>query len=178
MTDSEIKQIMDTQISPGQQLSAARVWPPPPRYQQQTVPVRGMSPGHVFVFYVVRLGVAGAAIGAILAGGLILVIDPFAGIIAGAVGASFGIFVGFAAGGLLGMIAAGLYASGVSSNTVGRVICWLCPALSVLAAIAYVFMSHRLAFSPDRTVLEDLAVTIFLFWQASRIIAREFVGRF
>lgn len=178
MPDSEIKQIIDTQISPGQQLSATRVWPPPPRYQQQTVPVRGMSPGHVFVFYVVRFGIAGAGIGAILAGGLPLMSDLFTAILAGAVGASFGIFVGFAAGGLLGTIAAGLYASGFSSKIVGRVICWLCPALNILTAITYFSMSHRPAFSPDRTALIILAITTFLFWQASRAIARQFVGKF
>jgi len=179
MTDYETKRTGDAQIAPDRAASGSVTWPPPPRYQLQTVPVRGMSPWNVFVFYASQTGAAGAGIGAIFAGvATALIGQPLAAVAAAAFGAVSGLLLGFVIGTLLGIIAAGLYAYGIASNTVGRIICWLSPILIGLIALSYLNASHRLALSINWQAFISLTIMTLLSWQASRVIARQFAGRF
>jgi len=179
MADYETKRTDDTQITPERAASPSGIWPPPPQYQPQTIPVRGMSPWHVFVFYASRSGAAGAGIGAISVGAAtVLIGQPLAAVVTVAFGAVGGLFLGFAIGILLGILAAGLYAYGITSNAIGRILCWFSPALIGLIALCYLNANHSLAFLINWQVFVSLAIMTILCWQAYRTIARQFVGKF
>jgi len=156
----------------------AAVWPPPPRQMPQTVIVRGPSAGWVIPFFAGKFAAASAVL--CLAAGVVvtLVTNPEYATEVALAGLILGAILGLLEGMVFGILASAIYACGVDSGKIGRIVCWVVPIANAVAlAILLNFMRGGTPVS-IWMLIGTSASAGAISWLASKSVCNRFVERF
>lgn len=158
---------------------APTVWPPPPRQQPpQTVIVRGPSAGWVVPFFAGKFAAASAVICSAASVVVTLITNPEYAIYVALAGLILGAIIGLLEGIVFGILASTLYACGVVSGKIGRIVCWAGPAANAVAGVMlYNFMRAGTPVSVWMLIGIPAAGSIMI-WLASKSVCNRFVERF
>lgn len=156
----------------------AAVWPPPPRQLPQTVIVRGPSAGWVIPFFAGKFAAAGALLCSIASIIICLFSDLKYVTVAALAGAISGAIIGLLEGMVFGILASAIYACGVDSGKIGRIVCWVVPITNAVAsAMLFNFMQGGTPVS-IWMLIGTSASAGAISWLASKSVCNRFVERF